>query len=407
MKELLILIATFFAAFSIAQTEAAAEVRVDTTTKTDTSFVISTTQDAIYTRPFINGSKSKIAVGGYVEANSNYQNEDGVVEGLSFEARRFNIFLFSDINERLRFLAELEFEHGTEEIALETAQLDYQFNPALTLRAGIILVPIGGFNQNHDSPRWNFVDRPLVSTSIIPSTLSEVGFGVNGKFYYQDFVFTYDAYLTNGLNNDIILNENGRTDLSLGKHEELMAEDNNGTPMVSGKLSLRKRSVGEIGISAYGGTYNTFRIDGEEIAEKNGLSIIALNYDSQVKNIGLSGELAYTRIDVPSTVPEFFGQRQWGFYQDITAPISKFKLAGQQINLSADFRIEYVDYNASYSGQSFDLGDEVFATVWGLSFRPSPQTVFKLNYRYHWITDVLSNPIAKSSNIQVGLSTYF
>jgi len=120
-----------------------------------------TAQEGIYDRPFI-GSLASTSIGGYVEGNTNYHVEDGVSEGLSMELRRFNIFLFSQISERIRFLSELEFEHGTEEIALETALVDVQVRPSLIVRAGIILPPLGYFNQNHDSPKWDFVERPLV-----------------------------------------------------------------------------------------------------------------------------------------------------------------------------------------------------------------------------------------------------
>ena len=115
-------------------------------------------QDGIYARPFI-GAVSMASIGGYVEGNTNYFVEDGVAEGFSMELRRFNIFLFSQISQRVRFLSELEFEHGTEEIALETALVDLQVRPELVIRAGIILPPLGYFNQNHDSPRWEFVER--------------------------------------------------------------------------------------------------------------------------------------------------------------------------------------------------------------------------------------------------------
>ena len=80
-------------------------------------------QDGIYNRPFI-GSVSSTSVGGYLEGNTNYFVEDGITEGFSMELRRFNIFLYSAISPRVRFLSELEFEHGTEEIALETALVD-------------------------------------------------------------------------------------------------------------------------------------------------------------------------------------------------------------------------------------------------------------------------------------------
>src|SRR5687768_14361600 len=85
-----------------------------------------TSQDAIYNRPFIAIGKTNTSVGGYVEGNTNYFSEDGVTEGFSMELRRFNIFLYSNIHSRIKFISELEFEHGTEEIALETALLDFE-----------------------------------------------------------------------------------------------------------------------------------------------------------------------------------------------------------------------------------------------------------------------------------------
>jgi hypothetical protein len=129
-------------------------------------------QGGIYQRPFL-VTAGRTAVGGYAEGNANYFRTDGVSEGFSMELRRFNIFLFSSVGRRLRFISELEFEHGTEEIALETALVDFMVNPSLIFRAGILLPPVGAFNVNHDSPRYDFVERPLVATQVIPSTLSE------------------------------------------------------------------------------------------------------------------------------------------------------------------------------------------------------------------------------------------
>ena len=90
-------------------------------------------QEGIYDRPFI-ASASNTSIGGYVEGNTNYFVEDGVSEGFSMELRRFNIFMYSSISQRVRFISELEFEHGTEEIALETALIDLHVSPALVVR---------------------------------------------------------------------------------------------------------------------------------------------------------------------------------------------------------------------------------------------------------------------------------
>ena len=169
-----------------------------------------TVQGAVFNRPFIT-SAAGTSIGGYLEANSNYFVEDGITDGFSMEMRRFNVFLYSAISRRVKFLSELEFEHGTEEIALETALLDIQLDPKFIIRGGILLVPLGALNQNHDSPRWDFVERPLVSSDIIPSTLSEVGFGFYGRAYKHPVTISYDMYLTNGLGDGVVSNAEERT----------------------------------------------------------------------------------------------------------------------------------------------------------------------------------------------------
>lgn len=224
--------------------------------------------EQIYNRPFVAGVRTQLqtqtAVGGYIEANTNYFIEGGISDGFSFEMRRFNIFLYSNISQRIKFLAELEFEHGVEEIALETALVDVVIFPGLNLRGGILLPPIGHYNQNHDSPKWEFIERPLVSTGIIPTTLSEVGAGVFGDFSFGNLSLTYDAYAVNGLQDGIILNDEGRTSLQAGKSEERFAEDNNGIPMFTGRFAVGYADLAEIGLSYYGLTpYNTYRIEGE------------------------------------------------------------------------------------------------------------------------------------------------
>jgi len=65
---------------------------------------IQTIQDAIYNRPFITLGQTKTSIGGYLEGNTNYLVEDGVAEGFSMELRRFNIFLYSTIIPRVRFI---------------------------------------------------------------------------------------------------------------------------------------------------------------------------------------------------------------------------------------------------------------------------------------------------------------
>lgn len=366
-------------------------------------------QDAIYSRPFIGIGQSATAVGGYLEGNTNYFSEDGVSEGFSMEMRRFNIFLYSTISQRIRFLSELEFEHGTEEIALETALVDFEINPGLVLRGGILLPPIGSFNQNHDSPKWEFVERPLVSTQIIPSTLSEIGFGVNGRFFKKQYSFTYDLYVVNGIGDGIILNEEGRTLLQAGKNEERFGEDNNGEPMLTGRFALIHQEFGEFGFSYYGGTYNSFKLEGEEVDEKRKLSIVAFDFDTKIGKASLRGEVAFNSIDVPNDISEIYGKEQWGGYAEIVYPIFHGNLLSyEKATINGNLRLERIDYNrGKFTSTGENMFDEVNAIVLGASFRPTASTVFRANYRRHWVRDILGNPTVHVGGFQFGMATYF
>lgn len=367
-----------------------------------------TTQDAVYRRPFIT-SFASTSIGGYAEANTNYFVQDGVTEGFSMEMRRFNIFIFSSISSRIKLLSEIEFERGTEEINIETALVDFEIDPALTLRGGIILPPVGAFNLRHDSPLYEIVERPLVATQIIPSTLSSVGFGVYGRYFFGDFIATYDAYIVNGLQDGIILNAEGRTFLQAGKVKEIFSESNNGVPAFTGKVALRKRGLGEIGASYYGGIYNRFRRDGITVDAQRSLHIFALDANATIGKVLLQGEAAMNLIDVPESAGEFYGRRQWGAYLDAIVPVwTGAVLDYTAATVNATLRVEHVDYNVGqFAATGGNIGDEVTAGAVGISFRPTPNTVFRLNYRQEFIRDLLGNLPVRRAGVQFGLATYF
>lgn len=185
--------------------------------------------DAVYSRPMIKAAKVPVALGGYMEANYQYASENGVSEGHQFQMRRLTVFIASSISRRLKFLTEIEFEDGAKEINIEFASVDFEFSPLLNFRGGIVMNPIGAFNQNHDGPKWEFVDRPISSTQMLPATWSNVGFGIFGKKYTNDWVYAYEVYLTNGFDERIINNTDNRTSLPASKSnpdrfEEILME---------------------------------------------------------------------------------------------------------------------------------------------------------------------------------------
>jgi hypothetical protein len=399
----LLLIAAFLPALLTAQQDSA-RVLPPRAPKSDSGLV----QDGVYNRPFIT-SVARTSIGGYVEGNTNYSNTDGVSEGFSAQLRRFNIFLFSSLGPRLRLISELEFEDGTKEISLETALIDFEINPAFVVRAGILLPPIGAFNVNHDSPRWDFIERPIVSTEIIPATLSEVGFGAHGRVYPAGVTLTYDVYLTNGLTDGVVLNDRGRTSLAAGKSPSRFEEDNNGSPTLSGRVAVSRRRVGEFGVSYYGGVYNRFAVDGIRVDRKRRLSLMALDGNTRVGRVELRGELAVATIDVPADLAEVFGRRQSGWHIDAVVPVLRPRISGlPKAVVSVDLRLEGADFNRGrFASTGASIGDETRAVVAGVSFRPVAGTVFKANYRRQRTYDLPRNAPARLGAIQVGFATYF
>lgn len=368
--------------------------------------------DAVYNRPFLTVEKMPVALGGYLEANTLYQSEAGVSEGLSFQARRLTIFMSASINKRIKFLSEMEFEDGTKEIGIEFAALDVSFHPALNFRGGIIMNPIGAFNQNHDGPKWEFVERPDVAVNLLPATWSNAGFGVYGKTYKGDWILGYEAYLTNGFNNNIIDNEASKTFLPAAKeNERRFEESSNGQPLLTGKVSIKNRKIGEIGLSYMGGVYNKFEEDGLTLDEKRRVDVVAIDWNTTMQKTGtyIVGELVYTWVDVPSTYTQQFGSKQKGVFIDVVQPILKksiFDWDNATLNLAA--RFDYVDWNlGTFKETNADIGDVLWAITPAISFRPSSQTVFRLNYRYQWQKDLLNNAPAKSASWLFGFSSYF
>ena len=368
--------------------------------------------DAVYNRPFLTAGKLPIAIGGYLEANTQYAATDGISDGFSFQARRFTLFFSSTIAKKIKFLSELEFEDGTKEINIEFAAMDIEFHPLLSLRGGIVMNPIGAFNQNHDGPRWDFIDRPISATTIIPSTLSNAGFGLHGKYFAHNWIVGYEAYLTNGFDDNIISNPEGRTSLAAGKkNPERFEEGNSGLPMFTGKLAIRNRKIGELGFSYMTGVFNKWKEDGLILDSKRSASVLAIDFNTSFykDRLTFTGELAKVLVDVPDTYTQQYGSQQLGGYIDIIGTVLQKKIFGwENAKLNLGVRLEYADYNQGKFNETVgNIGDDVWAVVPAIAFRPVGTTILRFNYRFEQRTDLFGNPPANVRVIQFGFSTYF
>lgn len=380
-------------------------------TEKDTSGLL-LNMDAVYNRPFLQLGKLPVALGGYAEANYQYLQEDGISEGHQFQMRRLTLFVSSSISKRIKFLSEIEFEDGTKGINIEFASVDFEFAPLLNMRGGVVMNPIGAFNQNHDGPKWEFIDRPISATQMLPATWSNVGFGLFGKYSIKDWVYAYEAYLTNGFDDKIIDNAENKTFLQASKeNKDRFEESFNGSPLFTGKVAVRNRKIGELGLSYMGGVYNKYEDDGLALDKKRKVNVYAIDFNSTLPkfNTYISAEWAWVNVDVPETYTEQFGRKQQGGFIDFVQPVYRKPVFGfDKSVINAALRFEYVDWNkGKFKSTGDNISDEVFSIVPAISWRPTAQTVIRLNYRYNWQKDILGNPPAKLAGFQFGVSTYF
>ena len=368
--------------------------------------------DAVFNRPTLSFEKVPVTLGGYLEANTMHRTEEGITEGLSFQARRLTIFMAASISERIKFLTEIEFEDGGKEVAIEFAALDLAFHPLFNFRGGIVMNPIGAFNENHDGPKWEFIERPDVAVNMLAATMSNAGFGMYGKTYSGNWIFGYEAYLTNGFNSKIISNGEDKTFLPAYKEgDDLFEENFSGKAMFSGKLAIKNRKIGEIGLSYMGGVYNKFEDDGEEIEEKARVDVFAIDWNTTIKATGtyIVGEAALIKVQTPDTYTPQYGNKQYGFFMDVVQPVYKkkiFEWENATFNVAA--RFDYVDWNVGkFEATNTNIGDQIIAITPGISFRPTSKTVFRINYRYEWQKDIFNNPAEKAATWYMGFSSYF
>ncbi len=370
------------------------------------------TMDAVYGRPFQQLGQGPVALGGYVEANSRYAGTDGISEGLSFQLPRLTLFVTAAVASRIKFLTEVELEEGGREINIEFASIDLGLHHLLNLRGGILMNPIGAFNQDHDGPKWEFTDRPIVATTIIPATWSNVGFGFYGKYAQGPWAWGYEAYITNGFDGSIIDNAQGRTWLPAAKENpERFEESANGMPLFTMKGTLDHHTYGELGLSWMGGVYNRFREDGLPLDKKRRVDVVALDYNATLGAHGprLTAEHVWALVDVPETYTQQYGTRQRGGFVDVVQPLwqrTVFGWAKARVNVAA--RLEYADYNAgTFRETGGRIADELHGITAGVGFRPVAGTVIRANYGYVWQRDLLGNPPSRTATFTFGVASYF
>jgi hypothetical protein len=143
-------------------------------------------------------SSQGISFAGYGEMLAeNYASENesgaGGAPTTRFDFLRAVLYTGYRFNDRFLFNSELEVEHGNE-IFVEFAYVDFLAHQNLTLRGGLVLIPLGLVNEFHEPNVFFGARRPETEQRIIPSTWRENGGGILGSAGPVNF----RAYVTNG-----------------------------------------------------------------------------------------------------------------------------------------------------------------------------------------------------------------
>ncbi|MCI0613546.1 hypothetical protein L0244_11220 [bacterium] len=198
------------------------------------------------------------SVGGYTELL--YQKSSDTTglgpngSDLDITVPRAVVFLGFRINERLVINSEFRadrdiFDTDSAEASVDLAYLDYILNPAFTLRAGIVLVPMGLVNEFHQPNEYLGTRPGFGDIFTLLNVWHALGFGFAG----HKWGFDYRAYVISGLN-AAKFNEFGMRD---GRE---ITSDTIGSPSVVYRIEYNFFPGGIFGGSYYLGNSGIFGV---------------------------------------------------------------------------------------------------------------------------------------------------
>lgn len=333
------------------------------------------------------GSTKRVTLGGY--GQHEFIAADG--EDTMFRNHRYVVFVYGQLGERISTATEIEFEfagsplkrdgvYGPGEVLLEYSVLDFKLFESLVFRAGVVLVPVGSFNINHDAPTREFVDRPIAYTTIVPTTWFESGAGLHGKIpLVGDQELSYEAYVVNGL--DARIYDGFGMRAARGSH----FEDNNNDKGFTARVAYRPAFNLEVGLSGYTGEY-----------DKRSNRVNMGNVDLQLRlgPVKLLGEAVYAKID-PGFVEGFpesseantrdpVPEAMWGYYGQVSYRLP----IGEPLRFGSDLSDAALTFSVRYEAKDTDrdrfsrAGDQRRMTF-GINFRPIQALVFKSDFQWN------------------------
>jgi hypothetical protein len=296
-----------------------------------------------------------------------------------------------------RVYGELEWEHAVTsnedsgESEVEQLYVEHSLAPNYGVRAGLMLVPLGLLNENHEPTQYYGVERNLVEQAIIPSTWREGGVAGYGN---TDSGFRWNFGVTTGpnLSNWDPTSEEGRISPLGSIHQELQlakAID----PSVFAALNWQ----GIPGLDVGGGVFTgkigqqfSKQTDGDPNFPADDSRLLLGEVHARWQPGPFDFSALYTRATIsdtqalnltylgqPTPVPKSF----WGGY----VQGAWRALNWDESYLSPFVRYEKLNTGASYASQPQGFGTPPLPTehvfTIGANYYLNPNVVFKIDYQ--------------------------
>ena len=310
----------------------------------------------------------------------------GSNEVARFMSLRYGLLLSGQISERITTATELLVSWGGTplkqagwwrggEVRLGMSVVDILLWRGWSLRAGVLLVPVGTVNRRHDGPSQELVDLPLAYTSIVPTVWSDVGVGLVGAVFLPHANALHaELYVVNGL--DARIGDGP----GFANARASLFEDNNRDKALTGRLAWTARGGGELGLSGYFGAY-----------DPQGRRVSMVNLDAAWRHgpVELQGEVVWAHLDPgyvqgfapnsPANTGTALPGDMLGFYGQV---LYRFGVPYAEHWLANDLQDTLLTAVLRYEGQDTDLhnasavGDRRRLTL-GLNARPAVSYVVK------------------------------
>lgn len=326
-----------------------------------------------------------LSIGGYGEIIYNHkaaEDQDGKAYSSdpTAEALRYVLYLGYKFNDKWVLNTEIEIEHVSE-IFNEFMYVDYLNSPEMNFRFGLMLLPVGFVNEQHEPVLFPSVNRPEVETQIIPSTWREIGIGTFGSL--GDF--SYKFYLVNGGNADDLKPSNFRGARKKGGAGDAADNQNASTGAVVIRSDYNFNTQSSLGFSVYKGQASSVNTENLETTlydihaqyQNKGLRVRALytelNYDNVDKwndnnTAVISGN---TQSNLQSKLQGGYIEALYNLWNGKSKAALEPFIRYERLNLVADFNKDDFTYDGKLDYHTYRVG---------LAYKPTVRLTFKADY---------------------------